>query len=164
MLGMIKVNITCRSKKVILPLYRSLVRPHLEYCVQFWNPSSIKDRNLLERVQRRATKLISGLQNQSYEDRLRECKLFSLKRRRIRGDMIQMFKIWKGIDRLSFSDLGMELNTGITRGHQIKLTKQRARINIRKDFFTHRTFGMGFRIGLWGRQRLKVLKRTWMSL
>ncbi len=137
-LGMIKRNITCRKKEVILPLYRSLVRPHLEYCVQFWSPSLVKDISLMEKVQRRATKIISGMHTLSYEERLEECNLFSLGRRRLRGDMIQMFKIWKGIDRLSFSDLGIEVNSGVTRGHQIKLVKQRARLNIRKGFFTHR--------------------------
>ena len=63
-----KRNFTDRSKEVIIPLYKSLVRPHLEYCCQIWNPNYSKDIDLVEGVQRRATKLIIGMQNLSYDD------------------------------------------------------------------------------------------------
>ena len=67
--GMIKRNFTSRSKEVIIRCI-SLVRPHLEYCCQIWNPNYSKDIDLVEGVQRRATKLITGLQNLSYDDRV----------------------------------------------------------------------------------------------
>ena len=98
LLGMIKRNIT------YIPLYKSIVRAHLEYCIQAWRPHLKKDIDKLERVQRRATKLIPELRILSYEDRVQQCKLTTLETRRVRGDQIEVFKITHRIEGL---DSGM---------------------------------------------------------
>jgi len=102
MLGLIKRNFQDKSKDTVMPLYKSLVRPHLEYCCQVWSPYLSKDINLIEGVQRKAAKLIKDIKHLSYE-RLENLGLSRLTTRRVRSDLTQTFKIINGIDKVEES-------------------------------------------------------------
>jgi len=137
-LGLISRTFVYKEKEVIVALFKSLVRPHLDYCIQAWRPYLSKDIALLEKVQRRATKVIKGFRSLEYEERLKKCGLTTLETRRMRADMIEVFKIIKGMEGLRVSDFFDMDTLGITRGHKYKLHKRRFRSNVGKYSFGNR--------------------------
>ena len=96
MIGIIKRNFIHMDEKTFILLYKALVRPHVEYANSVWNPCKKGDTEEIEKVQRRATRLVKGLKKFSYEERLRKLRLPTLKYRRIRGDMIEVFEVVSG--------------------------------------------------------------------
>jgi ribonuclease P/MRP protein subunit RPP40 len=137
-LGLIRRNIKCKDKDIVVRLYKSLVRPKLEYCVQAWRPHYGKDISGLERVQRRATRMINGYKGLSYEERLVRTGLISLEDRRTRGDLIQVFKLIRGFDKVDYNRFFQLVQSTRTRGHRFKIVKQRSRLDVRKYFFSQR--------------------------
>ena len=138
-MGIIRRTFDFLDESTFLTLYKSLVRPHLEYANQVWAPNLQKHVTALENVQRRATKLVPGLRDLSYEERLRKVKLPSLAYRRLRGDMIELFKIISGkYDTTVCADM-FQFVEGFTRGHKYKIFKVRSHNSLRQNSFTLRT-------------------------
>jgi len=137
-LGLISRTIQYKSPTVLINLYKSLVRPHLDYCSMVWSPHYNKDKLLLERVQHRFTRLFTHLRSLPYEDRLSHLGLWSLEERRNRADLIEVFKTVKGLSSNHWSLFFQRANDSITRGHSWKLLKRNSSTDTRLCFFSQR--------------------------
>ena len=134
--GMIRRSFSFMDGEMFNNIFRSLVRPLLEYGNTVWSPCYVKDVQLIENVQRRASKLVQGLQDLGYEERLQELKLPSLVYRRLRGDLIQVYKCMHNhydTESLFLIDEGSR-----TCGHNLKLVREHCGKDVRKKFFSLR--------------------------
>ena len=137
-LGIIFRSFAYMDKEMFLNLYKSMVRPHIEYATQVWSPQYKKDKITLENVQRRATRLVKCIKHLSYSERLKALGLPTLEYRRERADMIQVYKILHDIDKADMEKLFQMAAYTSTRGHPLKLFKKRCRLNLRKNYFSQR--------------------------
>jgi hypothetical protein len=141
-LGQIKNSFTYLDQITLKLLYTGLVRPHLEYAVSTWNPWTKGNINIIEKVQRRATKLVKSLRSLPYEQRLNSLGLISLEDRRTRGDLIQMFKIIKGYDKINLINgvnFAKSLSLNLRRKHDTKLVRElNKRGSYRYNFLSNR--------------------------
>ena len=137
-LGLIRHSFANLDEKTLPMLFKIFVRPHLEYGNTIWGPFNQADAKLVERVQRRATKLVPGLRNVSYEERLRRLRLPSLQYRRRRGDMILLFRIMHGLTCLKKADFFEDPRTDRTRGHSLRVAKPSAVTRVRRNHFSIR--------------------------
>jgi hypothetical protein len=137
-LGYINRSVINKSKAIVLPLYNSLVRPHVEYAARLWNPCTKTNIKFLERIQRRATKMIKECKGLNYNDRLRSLNLFSLAGRRRRGDLIQTFKLLKNHGSFHENILLSFANNRQTRKHNLALKKWKFRTEVGRREFSNR--------------------------
>ena len=138
MLGIIKRTFTFIDKHTFLKLYKALVRSHLEYGNVIWSPIFKRQSVQIESIQRRATKLVPECRDMTYDKRLRYLKLYSLKGRRDRGDLIQTYKIFKGIDDINPENIFSLATYKATRNQGNKIRLRHCKTDIRKYSFSHR--------------------------
>ena len=142
MLGIINRNFKDLDKFSFVLLYKSLVRSHLEYCSSVWSPYRIGVISDIERVQKRATKMVDSCRKLSYKDRLMYLKLPTLKFRRVRGDMIEVYKILNGLYDADIVPTLIRNTDSRTRGNSLKLMHTRSHYDLRKFSFCSRVVGV----------------------
>ena len=118
-------------------LYKSLVRPHLEYYIQAWRPHLQKDINILEKVQRRDTRMIYNFGCLTYEESLLRLKLTTFETRRLRSNLLEVLKMFKGFDDVDCNDFFI-ISSGLFRGHSLKLLKSRFNTNCDKFLISNK--------------------------
>ena len=123
-LGIIFRTFTFIDEEIFLNLYKSIVRPHVEYATPIWSPLYKKDKIIIENIQRRATKLVPSCKNLSYPERLRKLGLLTLEYRRVRADLIQVYKILNDIHIVDKEKLFTRAQYTATRGHPLSYIKE----------------------------------------
>jgi ribonuclease P/MRP protein subunit RPP40 len=136
-LGLIRRSYEYLDAESVKLLFCALIRPHLEFCNVAWSPRLIKDKTIIERVLRRATKMVSEVKELPYEERLARLRIPSMSYRRARGDMIEAYKYLHGLYSASHNPLVLD-ESSITRGHSLKLKKRFCKTSTRQHFFSYR--------------------------
>ena len=153
MIGMIWRSFDFLDIHTFQLLYKAIIRPKLEYATPVWTPNSWRLVQEVEKIQRRATKMLPQLRELSYEDRLKKLNLPTLSYRRIRGDLITVYKILHKFMNTDIMDNNMNKIPGL-RGHKYKLSKPRNRTSIRQNFFTQRV------INWWNELPNEIVEKT----
>ena len=135
-LGLIAKVFSSRSPEIIIPLYKTFVRPHLEYNSIIWSPYTIKNDKIIEKVQKRMCNLIYGISSTTYDEKLKKANLLSLRARRIKHQLINAFKIKNKMTDLEFEDFFQPCHSKRTRGNVFKLIVPKSKTKIRQHFFT----------------------------
>ena len=137
-LGLINRHFRHIETKPFMNLYKTLVRPKVEYCMTVAQPVYKKDKEKIERVQHRATKLVLGMENKDYSERLAELKLPSLEYRRKRADVMQTYKIMNNIDKIDEKKFFKPCKEVRTRGHTMRVQKTQCKSLVRRNTFSQR--------------------------
>ena len=138
MLGRIKKSFVHFDCKLLRSLYTTFIRPFLEFAAPVWSPALKGDCDIIERVQHRATKVVSSIKGLSYEDRLKALNLTTLVERRQRGDMIQLYKIFQGVDKFEKENRFQIVHNNL-RGHCFKYFSERSRHQQRENYLFNRS-------------------------
>ena len=145
-LGQLSRAFHFRDKYVFVRLYKTYVRPHFEFAGQAWAPWSVADKDILENVQRRAVRMVSGLKSAEYEERLMELDMTTLEERRHQTDMLYVYKILNGredVDKANWFSMASEgIRTTRVAAHKLNLKVTHGRLDVRKNFFSVRVTGL----------------------
>ena len=135
-----------RDKHVFVKLYKTYVRPHLEFAGQAWAPWTAADKDILENVQRRAIRMVSGLKSASYEERLQELNMTTLEERRHQADMQYVYKVLTGredVDKDQWFIMASEAaRTTRVTAHKLNVRVRHGRLDVRRNFFSVRVAGL----------------------
>ena len=123
---------------IMLRLYKSLVRPHVEYCSSVWSPYFKKDKEQIERIQHRFRRLIPSIKHMTYDERLAKLGLWSLEEPRNRADLIETFKLVKGMTRVPYEVFFEIDHSARTRRHSYRIVKKRFTTTSRQFSFSQR--------------------------
>ena len=138
MSALIRRTVVNKTPFVMTKLYKTLVRPHVEYGMSVWSPWYVKDRILVEKVQRRFTRSIQGLQGMDYNGRITNLGLWTLEERRNRNDLIEVYRMTHGHSSVQMSAFFEIPSDKTTRGHNYTIYKKMTQREVRSHFFSNR--------------------------